>query len=402
VVNLAETKRVINSMQDSIKEYPERGFWYVSLAAFLCAPFLTNDGVCLLMVEPIIRAFESTFTGNKVRGSTLESGDAIYFLLSLACSSNIGSALTYTGNPQNMIVSMDALSVMSPGLFIAYQLVPSIISWLLTTYCILWFWRRDKATGYVKVNSTSNSSQDDMVINGKSRAVVASIRSSYRADSPLPTAITPQSLSPRQRRLRETMLSKVSYIVTSPLPMLAIIILIAMIILIFLNIVAISAVVCMTAVTMVVLIVVGNYHRGLPIFTREDGEELPTTREEHKDALADFFEELFQSIDYSLLLIFLGTFVVVGNLDSTGIPSTIWSKIVGPYPFNTIRSVIGISIYVLISSQLLGNVAVVQMARPNVEPLGDAEKRCAWAVISFVATVGGTYFSPHCEELYIS
>jgi Na+/H+ antiporter NhaD/arsenite permease-like protein len=30
----------------------------------------------------------------------LEKGDAFYFLISLACSSNIGSALTYTGNPQ--------------------------------------------------------------------------------------------------------------------------------------------------------------------------------------------------------------------------------------------------------------------------------------------------------------
>ena len=28
----------------------------------------------------------------------LETGDAIYFLLTLACSANIGSALTYTGS----------------------------------------------------------------------------------------------------------------------------------------------------------------------------------------------------------------------------------------------------------------------------------------------------------------
>ena len=50
---------------------------------------------------------------------------------------------------------------------------------------------------------------------------------------------------------------------------------------------------------------------------------------------------------------------------------------------------VGISLFVLISSQLLGNVAVVQLARPNVEPLNDAQKKYAWAVISFVATIGG-------------
>jgi Na+/H+ antiporter NhaD/arsenite permease-like protein len=128
---------------------------------------------------------------------------------------------------------------------------------------------------------------------------------------------------------------------------------------------------------------VDDYRRGRPIWGREDGEEAPANREEMYESLADFFEELFQSIDYSLLLIFLGTFVVVGNLDATGIPTKIWAKIVGDSPFNTIRSVLGISIFVLVSSQLLGNVAVVQMARPNVEVLGDAEKKYAWAVIRY-------------------
>ena len=120
VVNLVETKRVILRMQVAIQENPEKGFWYVSLAAFVCAPFLTNDGVCLLMVEPILQAFRSTFATIEAStdrpskdttdvaiaspNSKLEASDAIYFLLSLACSSNIGSALTYTGNPQNMIV----------------------------------------------------------------------------------------------------------------------------------------------------------------------------------------------------------------------------------------------------------------------------------------------------------
>jgi Na+/H+ antiporter NhaD/arsenite permease-like protein len=51
IVNLVETKSVIARVQDTIRENPEKGFWYVSLAAFVCAPFLTNDGVCLLMVE---------------------------------------------------------------------------------------------------------------------------------------------------------------------------------------------------------------------------------------------------------------------------------------------------------------------------------------------------------------
>ncbi len=50
---------------------------------------------------------------------------------------------------------------------------------------------------------------------------------------------------------------------------------------------------------------------------------------------------------------------------------------------------IGISAFILIASQLLGNVAVIQLAKPNIEYLDDDSKRFAWALISFIATIGG-------------
>jgi Na+/H+ antiporter NhaD/arsenite permease-like protein len=65
------------------------------------------------------------------------------------------------------------------------------------------------------------------------------------------------------------------------------------------------------------------------------------------------------------------------------------NSIVGEVPFKTFSSVIGISAFILIASQLLGNVAVIQLAKPNVEYLDDESKRFAWALISFIATIGG-------------
>lgn len=103
-------------MQLQVQSSPLKGFWLVSAAAFLVAPFLTNDGVCLLFVELILDAFEATKSLSnstdvvsviaspqervkiaQSKDMPLETGDAIYFLLTLACSANIGSALTYTG-----------------------------------------------------------------------------------------------------------------------------------------------------------------------------------------------------------------------------------------------------------------------------------------------------------------
>lgn len=137
VVNQKETKNVVDYVQDQIKNSPKSGFWLVSTAAFIVSPFLTNDGVCLLFVEPILIAFEGVAVprgsshgsahggsshGGSAHGSengsshgesyglqdphafVLERQDAIYFLLGLACSSNIGSALTYTGNPQVILI----------------------------------------------------------------------------------------------------------------------------------------------------------------------------------------------------------------------------------------------------------------------------------------------------------
>ena len=40
-----------------IKNNPRKGFWATSFAAFMISPFLTNDGVCLLFVEPILSSF---------------------------------------------------------------------------------------------------------------------------------------------------------------------------------------------------------------------------------------------------------------------------------------------------------------------------------------------------------
>jgi Na+/H+ antiporter NhaD/arsenite permease-like protein len=144
VVHQSETKAFIQRVQLLIQTNPRKGFWATSICVFLVSPFLTNDGVCLLFVEPILSAFESVTAPPSIdaangaasasaplleaKGATssvpavpseavagadvdgkvsdsdgviqLQRSDAFYFLITLACSSNIGSALTYTGNPQ--------------------------------------------------------------------------------------------------------------------------------------------------------------------------------------------------------------------------------------------------------------------------------------------------------------
>ena len=141
VIHLKETRSMIDYLQQLMVRNPLRGLWVISLCAFLASPFLTNDGVCLLFVEPILNAFEHTSIlkrSNNLDNSdsdnnmTLHKEDAIYFLLGLACSSNIGSALTYTGNPQNMIVASDSLDVLPSYKFFLYMLPGTLFSWIIS------------------------------------------------------------------------------------------------------------------------------------------------------------------------------------------------------------------------------------------------------------------------------
>lgn len=167
--------------------------------------------------------------------------------------------------------------------------------------------------------------------------------------SPEPSINSP--ISPRRRRAkeREEAVSKVITFVTSPVPYLTLGILVAMIIMIFVDILPISALLCISAILMIVTIVLGSHWRGLPVWNdievpesendankryskrKNEYQSLldnhkfqPLTREERQDNLNDFFEEIFKAIDYSLLVIFLGTFIVIENMNSTGVPGFIW------------------------------------------------------------------------------
>jgi Na+/H+ antiporter NhaD/arsenite permease-like protein len=64
----------------------------VTVTAGAFSAFLVNDAVCLVMTPLVIEVTRSL------------RRDPIPYLLAVAMASNIGSAATITGNPQNMIV----------------------------------------------------------------------------------------------------------------------------------------------------------------------------------------------------------------------------------------------------------------------------------------------------------
>jgi Na+/H+ antiporter NhaD/arsenite permease-like protein len=91
-------------------------------ASGLLAAFFINDVVCLALTPLVIDAAE------------IASVDPIPLLLGLATASNIGSAATITGNPQNMIVA--GFAHLGYSCF-AFHLAPAAIIGLVVDYIVI-------------------------------------------------------------------------------------------------------------------------------------------------------------------------------------------------------------------------------------------------------------------------
>jgi Na+/H+ antiporter NhaD/arsenite permease-like protein len=95
----------------------------IALAGLLSA-VLTNDVVCLAMA-PVL-----------VEGCARRKLDPLPFLLALACASNVGSAATLIGNPQNILIGQTLK--LSFGKYLLEAGVPSVLG-LAATWAVIAF-----------------------------------------------------------------------------------------------------------------------------------------------------------------------------------------------------------------------------------------------------------------------
>jgi hypothetical protein len=154
----------------------------------------------------------------------------------------------------------------------------------------------------------------------------------------------------------------------------------------FVGIFSLASIFTLIAICLVGSVLLINYYRGHPAVD-ELGQ--PYTNEERVAGIAAYTEELFLDLDYNILIIFTGLFVVSGSFVHTGIPSVIWKSVAGGRPFQSASSLVLISIYVALSSQLVGNVAVVFMAKDEVRDLPPHVQKFGWCVLAWVSTVAG-------------
>jgi len=92
--------------------------WLVTCGSGLCAALLLNDAVCLLATPFVVRLARQTRTALPP------------LLLGVAMGANAGSALTLSGNPQNMLVAR--LSGLGYRDYMAHAALPALVALVLT------------------------------------------------------------------------------------------------------------------------------------------------------------------------------------------------------------------------------------------------------------------------------
>jgi Na+/H+ antiporter NhaD/arsenite permease-like protein len=106
---------------------PESFLLAVISSSALLSAVVANDIVCLAFT-PIICV-----------GAARASLNPVPFVLALSCASNIGSAATIMGNPQNMLIGQ--VGRLEFGRFVLWCLPPSIISLMALYFIILGMYR---------------------------------------------------------------------------------------------------------------------------------------------------------------------------------------------------------------------------------------------------------------------
>ncbi len=256
----------------------------VMLTGILSA-FFVNDAICIAVTPLVLDLVIHT------------KRNPVPYLLAIAMASNIGSAATITGNPQNMIIG--AVSHLSYGRFAAALSPIAAIGLILTVLVIALayrseFWTRERLIDHLPA---AHASKPLMI-----KSVLASL---------------------------------------------------AMVVAFFFGVVPARAAISAGAVL---------------LLTRRIKSQ-----------------KVYREIDWTLLLMFVGLFIVVAGLEK----NLLTPELIGVIGRLHVESVPILTVVTAVLSNLVSNVPAVLVLKPFVEPLRNRQH--AWLTIAMASTLAGNF-----------
>ncbi|KAL3932827.1 MAG: hypothetical protein SGBAC_010668 [Bacillariaceae sp.] len=335
---------------------------------------MSTLGSAAVMNDSVALIFSGVVVDLCVRHKVANS---LPYLLSLATTANIGSALTLTGNPQNILIvslSYDDIGWLE---FAGNVALPVLAASCINVIMMFVYYGSELFPGSSGVAENIGI----IFLGNRTPEMLAQEHAFYarQAASPDQSGIDPNS--------GWTFWSKLQ----------------VLIVVIFLICFAVGLDVCVVSISAgAILMVVAAYKRQhydpRPDTTQYDAEGNPIPRkktydmdgneiEPEEDELVTESETTLTEVDYGLLMLFIGQFLLIGSFDDTGVPQAFFNISMGNCAEQMTK---GACVYwfvmvITILSNVASNVPVVQMLAatfPYATPYD-------WLHVSFSATIAG-------------
>jgi len=332
---------------------------------------MSTIGSAAVMNDSVVLIFSGVVVDLCVRHKVANS---LPYLLSLATTANTGSAYTMTGNPQNILIVSLAYDDISWTGFLRDMIVPVTAASIINASMLFMYYSSELFPG-----SSGILECFGIVFSGNRTPEMLAQEHAYHARN-VKTEVVEESNG-------WTVWSKIQILIIT----------------IFLVCFAVGLDVCVTSITAgAILMVLAAWKRQhydpkpeMIIYDNE-GNALPPKKmydmdgneiEPEEEELVTESETTLTEVDYGLLMLFIGQFILIGSFDDTGVPQAFFSLAMGgcAAQMTSVPCVYWFVLVITILSNVASNVPVVQMLAatfPYATPYD-------WMQVSFSATIAG-------------
>merc|ERR1712151_657355 len=277
---------------------------------------MSTIGSAAVMNDSIVLIFSGVVVDLCVRNKVSNS---LPYLLSLATTANIGSALTMTGNPQNILIVTLAYDDISWMEFASNMVLPVLASIVINTGMMFIYYGKELFPG-----STGFFENNEILFFGsRTPEMLAQEHAWYARQAAVNEGMEISEES------GWTLWSKIQVFVT----------------IVFLVFFMMGYDVCVVSICSgSILMVVAAYKRQYydpkteNLEYDEDGNAMPVKKvydmdgneiEPEEEELVTESETTLTEVDYGLLMLFIGQFILIGSFDDTGVPQSFFFLTMG-------------------------------------------------------------------------
>lgn len=333
---------------------------------------MSTIGSAAVMNDSVVLIFSGVVVDLCVRHKVANS---LPYLLSLATTANTGSALTMTGNPQNILIVSLAYDDISWTEFLSNMVLPVTAASIINAAMLFIYY-----SGELFPGSSGMLECFGIVFSGNRTPEMLAQEHAYHARNVAKNDEVDESGG-------WSVWSKIQIVIIT----------------VFLICFAIGLDVCVTsicagAILMVLAAWKRQHYDPKPEIIEYDaeGNALPPKKmydmdgneiEPEEEELVTESETTLTEVDYGLLMLFIGQFILIGSFDDTGVPQAFFSLAMGgcAEQMTAVPCVYWFVLVITILSNVASNVPVVQMLAatfPYATPYD-------WMQVSFSATVAG-------------